>query len=679
MLRRLTSKLAKLPRALACAPLRVPVRNFAAEATPAPPAPKGTSAPPAADAKAKGEEATSAYMPEVPPEKIRNIAIIAHVDHGKTTLVDALLKQTDLELNKTCAMDSGDLEREKGITIVAKVTSLSYKGHRINIVDTPGHQDFGGQVERSLSLVDGVLLVVCACEGIMKETRFVLEKAMEKGLKPIVFINKVDREAANITETENTVFDLFCSLTSDESQLDYTTFYGSGRSAFAVADRKDLANKPDSMSPILDAILDLVPPPKAQYDPTHDYVKDPKFLFQVAQIDRDQYFGKIARGRIEEGQISIGTPVKFFTNEGKAKGIGTITKITKAVGVQSYLMKTACAGDIISICGVEKATLGDVIVAGDLKVSYAGRKQTVDPPLLSVEIVANLSPFAGSNGATKVSFTEIAKRLEDEAEKDPALRVERKGQKIRLFGRGDLHLGVVLENMRREGFEFEVNAPRTETKKDEKGFDLEPIEEITIELPHEKLSMLIEKLVARRAELLDSVQVDDKYQKVVAKIPSRGALGLNSELISDTNNDVKYDTHLVGYERVDGVFKKPRKPALTCSTTGSVTFYAMKHIEQWGSFFIKPGQKVFEGQVIGFCIEKDKEMNLNPCKEKHLTNVRSTEKEEHVTLTSAKTFTLEEAIGFVDQDELIEVSPAGIRLRKMELNADARRRNQKNN
>ena len=602
--------------------------------------------------------------------KIRNVAIIAHVDHGKTTLVDMLLKSSGQEILSERTMDSEELEKEKGITIIAKVTTLKYKEYTINIVDTPGHQDFGGEVERVLSMVDGVILLVCATEGTMRQTRFVLQKAIDHKLKPMVIINKVDRDTANVNDVENSIFDLFCSFNIPESYLEYETLYGSAKHGFITDNKNDIADKSKhkTMTMILDKIIENFTSPKT-LETSETYQT---FNMQVNQLERDNIHGLLLRGKIDSGYAEIGSTVKVFDTDKNLISTEQISRIFKSVGKIRTEQERAIAGDIVTIAGVSKAKLTNLITSSNSPKDI--HAPSIEPPLMSIDIIPNNSPFAGTNGSKKMSLYDIRIRLEEETEKDLALKIECFNNKIKLLGRGDLHLGVILEKMRREGYEFQTSCPTIECK-EEKGELLEPLEEIIIEIKFNYISSVLEKVMSRNGTMLDSTNLSNDYQRLKINLCSRAAIGLHSELISETNNDVKFESNLIGYQPFDKNLKKARKNMLISCAEGKVTSYAMRDLERFGVYFIKPGTRVYKGQVVG--ISKDLEMEINPCKEKALKNVRTTEAEEKIFLSPPKTFTIEDAITFIGEDEYLEITPMFLRIRKIELESALRKKNKK--
>lgn len=601
-------------------------------------------------------------------KKIRNLAIIAHVDHGKTTLVDSLLKAAGQGINMERAMDSNELEQEKGITIVAKSTSVLYKDYKINIIDTPGHQDFGGEVERVLSMVDSVLLVVCSSEGTMKQTKFVLKKAIMHGLKPIVVINKVDRPSSRIDEVENDIFDLFCSETDDDKFLSYVTLYTSAKKGFVV-DNKAFANdlsKHQPMTLILDKIIESLPSPQIDDPLTSHNV----FKLLATQMERDVISGNLIRGKIYSGFVEPGSTLRVYDVNKTLIQTGIVSKMFINLGIERLEIRRAVAGDIVTLAGFEKARLTHSFTSLDVPFSIDCPK--LDPPLMTIELIPNNSPFAGQNGAKKMSLFDLRTRLEEEAERDLALQIKSNtGNKVVILGRGDLHIGILLERMRREGYEFQITSP-TIVLKQENGVTLEPQELITIDVKFTFMSILMEKVLNRNAILKDSVNLPDDYQRIIVELSSRAAIGFNSELISETNNDVKYESTFIGYKEYDKIFKKVRRNVLLASSTGKVTSYGMRDLERFGTFFIKPGNMIYKGQVIA--ISKDLEMEINPTKEKKLSNVRNTESEEAIRLIPPKIFTIEEAMTFILEDEYLEITPIQIRIRKIELNSELRKR-----
>eukprot|EP00331_Platyophrya_macrostoma_P003109 CAMPEP_0176412666 /NCGR_PEP_ID=MMETSP0127-20121128/4270_1 /TAXON_ID=938130 /ORGANISM="Platyophrya macrostoma, Strain WH" /LENGTH=642 /DNA_ID=CAMNT_0017792361 /DNA_START=66 /DNA_END=1994 /DNA_ORIENTATION=+ len=594
-------------------------------------------------------------------ENFRNIAIIAHVDHGKTTLVDALLKHCGAETAGK-SMDSNQLEKEKGITILSKCTGLTYKGYKINIVDTPGHQDFGGEVERIMSMVDGVALVVCAVEGPMTQTRFVLQKALKQRLKPIVILNKVDRGGARVKEIENELFELFCSLESDDSILDYPVYYASARDAWAI---KNLSDPKKDMSCILDGIIEHIPPPKVE-DST-------EFKMLVSQIESNTYFGKMLIGRIQSGEVKVGDRLQSVDAQGKLVEMAKCMRLVRRYGFNQIEMQKAVAGDIISLAGFQETTVTHTLnVHGN---SHVLPSIPIDPPMIGVNLNVNTSPLAGKE-SSKNTTTNIKDRLKKEAENDVSLivRFEDKGSSkgYEIQGRGDLHLGVLFEKLRREGYEFSLTPPVVIFQKDKSGKVLEPIEKVSIEIGEQYSSLVIEKMNYRSASFVDCVNLEDKRQKLTFTCPTRSLLGLRSELMNETKGTAIIISEFFEYQPHKGPLKKSQRGALVAATDGVATPYGIKELEKHGVMFIKPGQKVYDGMIIGEH-ETEDDVDLNPTKEKKLTNIRTTTREEQVLLAPIREFSIEEAITYIRDDEIIEVTPENIRLRKVELNGAQRK------
>jgi GTP-binding protein len=597
--------------------------------------------------------------------KFRNIAIIAHVDHGKTTLVDSLLRQSGAGKDGQ-TMDSNQLEKEKGITILSKCTGVTYKGFKINIVDTPGHHDFGGEVERIMSMVDGVALIICAVEGPMSQTKFVLQKALKQNLKPIVIINKVDRKGARVKEVENEVFDLFCNLSSNDNVLDYPVFYASGRDGWAV---KNMDDEKKDVKCIFDGILEHIPPPKV--DTTGN------FTMLVSQTESNSFFGKMLIGRITSGQVKVKDPIFAIDLKGQIVEHGRVFKIIRRYGMAQVEMAKAVAGDIVSIAGLTKATVTNTL--NEPGKSVVIPSIPIDPPMLSIFINANNSPLVGREG-DKISVTGLRDRLLKEAENDVALRVltsENKDGGIELQGRGDLHLGILIENMRREGFEMSVTPPSVMMKKNAKGQVLEPIEEVTIEINYDHSATIIDKIQNRKGVLNNCVEIDKDRQRMTFHVPTRALLGFRAELLHDTKGTASIQTQFLEYQDFKGPLKKQQKGAIISIADGKCPAYGLKEVENKGTLFIKTGQQVYNGMVIGEH-KNDDDVELNPTKEKKLTNVRSTGADEKIVLTPPRVFTLEDAISYVRDDEIIEVTPQNIRIRKIELDPTIRKKNRRN-
>lgn len=606
---------------------------------------------------------------EINPSKIRNIAIIAHVDHGKTTLVDCMLKQTGINIGSSeRAMDSNELEQERGITILSKCTSIAYNGLKINIVDTPGHQDFGGEVERIMNMVDSVCLVVCATEGPMPQTRYVLQKALRRGLRPIVVINKSDRESSRLQEVEHEIFDLFISLDATDEQMEYEIIYASAKNGWASKTPPSKSNnKPnDNIFPLLELISENIKPPQV------DLNSELKIL--VSQIESNQFFGKMLIGRINSGIIKVGQKVCAINQEGKEVDEGKVFKLIKRYGTQQIEMLEAGAGDIVSIAGFSKATVTDTI-------NHEGKSNIIpslpiDPPMITVMIQANDSPYYGKEG-DKFTYLQLKERLIKEAENDVSMRVEFDQVKkdiIKIFGRGDLHLGVIIEKLRREGFEMSLYPPQVIFQIDEKGKKLEPIEIVTVEFDDNFLNTLIEMLMSRYGEIINTKELGHGKLKVEFEIPTRGMFGLRSKLIGMTKGNIIIQSKLKGYEEFKGPIARINKGSIISMSKGKCTAFALKDAENHGELYIVPGQEVYEGQVIGELSKDGGEVELNPCKEKVLTNVRTTSKEENIKLMPVKTFTIEECMVILRGDELLEITPKSLRIRKKVLEFNVRKK-----
>ncbi|KAL4453045.1 hypothetical protein ABPG73_005951 [Tetrahymena malaccensis] len=595
--------------------------------------------------------------------KFRNVAIIAHVDHGKTTLVDTLLKTSGLEHDKS--MDSNQLEQEKGITILSKVTGVTFKDYKINIVDTPGHHDFGGEVERIMSMVDGVILLVCATEGPMTQTKFVLKKALKQGLKPIVIINKVDRPTARVKEVESEILDMFIEMEVNEDLLDYPVYYASGREGWAVSSLEEI-NSPNKngVACVMDAIVNHVPYPKQQVEGD--------FQMLISQTESNQYHGKMVIGKILRGQLNVGDKLTSVDSSGNLAENGKVMKIVRRYGMKQMEINTAYAGDIVSVAGFANSTVAYTL-------NKYGSLETVpsipiDPPIMSVSIATNTSPLAGKDGGQKLTYSQIRQRLQEESENDVALRVgglERKdGNSLIVEGRGDLHLGILFENMRREGFEMSLTPPQI-LFKEINGKQHEPIEKVTIELDPVYSANVIEKLSQRKGVYENCEEISPILHKLSFTVPTRGMIGFRSELLNDTKGTAVLESCFLEYQEHRGALKKNNKGPLICTTEGIVTAYALKTCEKFGQLFIEPGSKVYPGQVIGEN-QKESEVELNPTKKKELNNIRTKSHEEKIVLQPHRVFSIEEAICYIRDDEIVEVTPKEIRIRKKELDSNVR-------
>jgi len=597
---------------------------------------------------------------------IRNIAIIAHVDHGKTTLVDQLLRQSGaFRANQQVmerALDSNDLERERGITILAKCTSVQWEQTRINIVDTPGHADFGGEVERILSMVDGVLVLVDAAEGPMPQTKFVVSKALRRGLRPIVVINKVDRPDARVLEVHNEIFDLFAALDASEEQLDFPTLYASGRAGWAIA---DLAAPRQDLRALFDLIIRHVRAPVADIDKP--------FAMLGTTLESDPYLGRVLTGRIHSGIARMNMPVKSITRDGKLIEQARLTKLLAFRGLERRPIEEAMAGDIIAIAGLAETTVADTICAPE--VTEALPSTPIDPPTLAMTFSVNDSPLAGREGS-KVTSRMIIERLHREAEGNVAIRVRETEDKdaMEVAGRGELQLGVLIETMRREGYELAISRPRVLFKTDATtGQRLEPIEEVQIDLDEGYAGIVVDKLSQRKAEMTDMRPSGGGKQRVTFIAPTRGLIGYQGEFMTDTRGTGVMSRLFHGYAPWKGPIEGRRNGVLVSTGDGAAVTYALWNLEERGPMFITPGTPVYQGMIIG-AHTRGNDLDVNPLKGKQLTNIRTTAKDEAVRLTPPILMTLEQAIAYIADDELVEVTPKSIRLRKRLLDPNARKR-----
>ena len=599
---------------------------------------------------------------EHPGTPIRNIAIIAHVDHGKTTLVDALLAQSgifrDNEAVPTCVMDSNDLERERGITILSKNTAVDYEGIRINIVDTPGHADFGGEVERVLGMVDGCLLIVDANEGPMPQTRFVLKKALEKGLRPIVFVNKIDRARVDPEQAVDKVLDLFLELGADDDQCDFPYLFGSGMGGYA---KPDMKTDSDNMQPLFEAILRHVPPP----------VGDPEkpLQLQVTTLDYSDFLGRIMIGRIHNGTIRANQPVALLRDDGSVKR-GRISKLLGFQGLQRVEVEEARAGDLVAVAGFDEVNIGETIACPDNPEALPLIK--VDEPTLQMTFVVNDSPFAGKEGKF-VTSRQVRDRLQKELLTNVALRVEDTDSPDRwaVSGRGELHLGILIETMRREGYEFQVSQPQVIFRTID-GTPSEPFETLVLDVPEESVGACIEKLGIRKAEMQNMENTNDGRTQLEFVVPSRGLIGFRGEFIRATRGEGIMSHSFLDYRKMQGDFDARRNGVLIAFEEGTATFYALKNAEDRGQFFITPGTKVYKGMIIGEN-NRPQDLEINVCKAKQLTNMRSAGAEELDTLQAPMQMTLERALEYIGPDEMLEVTPESIRLRKLPAKKPAKR------
>jgi GTP-binding protein len=604
---------------------------------------------------------------------IRNIAIIAHVDHGKTTLVDQLLKQSgsvrENQHMEERALDSNDLERERGITILAKCTSVEWGDTRINIVDTPGHADFGGEVERILSMVDGVVLLVDAAESVMPQTKFVLSKALKLGLKPIVVVNKIDRQDAQPAETLESIFDLFLALEANDYQLDFHVLYASGRQGWAVADLDNDVRK--DLSPLFARIVADVPKPK----PIEKAGDEFPFTMLVTTLEADPYLGRVLTGRIESGAITVNRQIKALNRDGSVVERARATKLLAFRGLARVPVERAEAGDIIAIAGLQIATVADTLC--DVAVEAPIHATPIDPPTLAMTISVNDSPYAGREG-DKVQSRVIRDRLLREAEGNVAIRISETGEgAYEVAGRGELQLGVLVETMRREGFEMSISRPRVIYQSDPvTGERLEPIEEVSIDVDDPFTGIVIEKISNRKGEMTDMRPTGAGKTRLVFLAPSRGLIGYHGEFLTDTRGTGVMNRMFHSYAPYKGSVAGRGNGVLISNGQGTAVPYALWYLEERGKLFVVPGTKIYEGMIIGQHA-KDNDLIVNPLKAKQLTNIRTTSKDEAVRLTPIVPMTLEQAIAYIEDDELVEVTPQSIRLRKRERDPNERKRQQR--
>lgn len=603
------------------------------------------------------------------PTKIRNIAIIAHVDHGKTTLVDGLLKQSktfrdnQAEMNQELIMDSGDQEKERGITITAKVTAVQHGDYRINIIDTPGHADFSGEVERTLNLADGCLLIVDAQEGPMPQTKFVLERALEAELSPIVIINKIDKPAARIKEVEDELADLFLELAVHENQLHYPVYYAIGREGKSWETVPVDPTTSANLDPVFDAVIDKVPAPKVELDKP--------FQMLVTALASDTFKGKYAIGRITRGSVKAGDQVSLCKKDGtivRAK----VDNVFMSHGVSKFEVPGGIAGDIVQLTGIADAQIGETVA--DVNEPEALPTIEVEAPTLRIYLGPNTSPFKGQEGEFGTS-RQIAERLEKELETNVGLRVETDGIGFTVAGRGELHLGVLIETMRREGYEFEVGRPQVVTK-EENGQIVEPVEEVIIEVPAEHVGTVQMELGQRRATLKEQFASPKGVTKLIYEMPTRALLGMRNILMTNTKGTIVMNSLVVGFQPEGPALQQLRSGVLISFETGVSTPYSLQNAEARGTTFIGPAVKVYAGQIIGLNTRQE-DMEINICKAKQLTNMRSSSSDGVVQLTPPTIFSLEQCLDFIENDELLEVTPKNLRLRKKELDPNKRKRSAK--
>ncbi|HPH25562.1 MAG TPA: translational GTPase TypA [Pseudomonadota bacterium] len=597
---------------------------------------------------------------------VRNIAIVAHVDHGKTTLVDGLLKQAGNfrrgEVVQECAMDSNELERERGITILSKCTAITYKGTRINIVDTPGHADFGGEVERVLRMVDCVLLLVDAFEGPLPQTRFVTRKAFALGIKPILVVNKIDRDGCDPQGTVNAVFDLFCALNATDAQLDFPVIFASGRNGFAI---KDLEDPRVDLTPLLDMIIDKVPPPEAD-------VTAP-LCMQVATLDYDDYLGYVAIGRMLDGKISMGDRVRLAHKDGSNEDF-RVAKLLAFQGLKRFEVSESQAGDIVAVTGMSELNVGETIT------SIAQPKvlplMAIDEPTISMQFIANNGPFAGTEGKY-VTTRNLRDRLISELKSNVALRVEDTDSPdtFKVSGRGELHLSVLIETMRREGYELCVSQPQVIFHEGPNG-KTEPYEDLLVDVDEPYVGVVIEKLGRRAGRMHDMGPAGPGRTRIEFIIPSRGLIGYRNEFLTDTRGTGILNHSFREYGPYAGALKGRQNGVLIVQDPGETNTYALFSLQERGQLFLGTGEKVYAGQIVGMHA-RDNDLIVNPSKAKKLTNIRTTAADEKLFLTPPRVITLEGALEFINDDELVEVTPKAVRVRKRYLDHNLRKRHEK--
>lgn len=604
--------------------------------------------------------------PNQDPSKIRNIAIIAHVDHGKTTLVDGLLKQSktfrdnQAEMSQDLIMDSGDQERERGITITAKVTAVQHGDYRINIIDTPGHADFSGEVERTLNMADGCLLIVDAQEGPMPQTKFVLGKALANELKPVVIINKIDKPGARIKEVENELGDLFLELAVHEDQLHYPVYYAVGRAGKAWATPPSDAEATGDLEAVFDAIIEHIPAPQVE--------QEKPFQMLVTALAWDNFKGKYAIGRISRGRVKAGDAVTLCKKDG-TQSKSKIDKVFMSHGVSRFEVPGGIAGDIVQLTGIDDAQIGETVA--DALQPEALPVLEVEAPTLKIYLGPNTSPVKGQEGEFTTS-RQIGQRLQKELETNVGLRVDDEGIGFLVSGRGELHLSVLIETMRREGYEFEVGRPQVVTREHE-GVTEEPVEEAIIEVPAEHVGTVQMELGARRATLKEQFASPKGVTKLVYELPTRALLGLRNILMTNTKGTVIMNTLMVGYQPMGTPLQQLRNGVLIAFETGTTTPYSLQTAEERGTVFVGPAEKVYAGQIVGLN-RRQEDMEINVCKAKHLTNMRSSSSDGVVQLTPPVVFSLEQCLDFIENDELLEVTPKNLRLRKREIDPNKRKR-----
>ena len=600
--------------------------------------------------------------------ELRNIAIIAHVDHGKTTLIDSIMKQTGMFRENQQVderlMDSGDLEKERGITILAKPTSISYNDVRINIIDTPGHADFGGEVERVLQMADGVILLTDAAEGPMPQTKFVLGKALALGLKPIVIINKIDRPDGRPTEVVDEVFDLFVALDANDEQLDFPILYAAGRDGWCV---KELEDERVNLHPLLDLVLDHVKPPEVDHDKP--------FAMLATLLDSDPYLGRCLIGRVAQGRAKVNDTVKAINLDGSSIENGRLTKLLTFKGTERVIVDEVHAGDIICIAGLTKASVADTIC--ETSVSEPLASTPIDPPTMSVTITVNDSPFGGREGK-KVTSTVIRERLLAEAETNVAITFSENDQKdaFEIGGRGELQIGVLIETMRREGYELIVSRPRVLYKKDDNGNRLEPIEEVIIDVDEEYVSAVVDGMNQRKGSMIDMRAAGAGKTRIIFHAPSRGLIGYQNKFLTETRGTGVMNRIFSSYDLYKGDVAGRKNGALISTDTGTAVAYAIFNLQDRGTMFISHQTPVYQGMIVGEHT-RDNDLEINVLKGKQLTNVRASGTDEAVKLVTPRVMSLEQMMAYINEDELLEVTPSSLRLRKKFLDPIERKRQRK--
>lgn len=598
---------------------------------------------------------------------LRNLAIIAHVDHGKTTLVDAMFKQSgifrDNQQIETCAMDYNDLERERGITILAKCTSFVWNNVKLNIVDTPGHADFGGEVERILSMVDGVLVLVDAAEGPMPQTKFVVSKALALNLNPIVVINKIDKQDSRVSEVIDEVFDMFVALGANDKQLDFPIIYASGRSGWAV---KDMGDEKKDLTPLLEMIISHVSPPEID--------QSAPFQMLVTMLENDKYLGRILTGKVLSGTASINDLVQGIRPIDGVVERARLTKLLSFEGLQRIPIQSVSAGDIVAIAGLEKTTVADTLCSPE--VTEPLYSIPVDPPTLSMTFSVNDSPMAGKDGGKKLTSRMIGDRLFKEAEGNVSIEVKRSdgNDSYEVAGRGELQLGVLIETMRREGFEMSISRPKVLFHKDPNtGRELEPIEELYVDLDDEYTGVVVEKLIQRKGEMVDMRSSGFGKTRMKFLMPTRGLIGYYGEFLTDTRGSGIMNRSFHSYAPHKGIIYGRNRGVLISTETGTANAYALFFLQERGVLFVKPGDLIYTGMIIGEN-NRENDLEVNPTKSKQLTNMRAAGKDDAIKLSPPRVMSLEQSIAYIDDDERVEVTPLSIRIRKRYLDSNTRKK-----